>query len=334
VLDDLLHPGAGGASVAAVTVCRACEELIGRVEDAWPGGDADDALRRLRARIDGVLERPGAPAGGDADPAVPVMEVRCLGVTRIEAGGVPVDPPRRSRLVLQYLVAHGPRPVSRDVLLEAFWPGSSPAAARNSLNVAVTLLRRALRPAYGDRPVVVFGEEAYRIHPGIEVLVDRDRAARLVRDAAAARRDGDHPEAVRLLRAATALHRGPLFAEEPYEEWIVTMRRGAEAERLAALTDLGDSLAAIGDVDGSVEVLRAVLDAEPVREDVHRALMERFVRQGRPYLALRQFEECAEHLRRRLGAEPGGETWALRERIAGRAVTAASTARRRAVIAA
>ena len=112
----------------------------------------------------------------------------------------------------------------------------------------------------------------------------------------------------------------------------MTMRRGIEAARLSALTDLGDSLAAVGDVDGSVEVLRAVLDAEPVREDVHRALMERFVRQGRPYLALRQFDECAEHLRRRLGAQPAAETWALRDSIAGRAIPPAP--RRRAVIAA
>jgi DNA-binding SARP family transcriptional activator len=332
VLDDLWHPGAEGATVAAVTVCRACEELIGRVEDAWPGGDADDALRRLRARIDGLLERSGGTGDTVAGDPLPVIEVRCLGATRIEAGGVPVDPPRRSRLVLQYLIAHGGGPVPRDVLLETFWPGSSPAAARNSLNVAVTLLRRALRPAFGDRPAVVFGDEAYRIHPAVEVRVDRDRFDRLVRDAAVARRGGDHAEAVRLLRAAVELHRGPLFAEEPYEEWIVTMRRSVEAARLAALTDLGDSLGAIGDIDGSVEVLRAVLAAEPVREDVHRALMERFVGQGRPYLALRQFEECAEQLRRRLGAEPAAETWTLRERIAGRALP--SEPRRRAVIAA
>lgn len=114
MLDDLWHPGAEGATVAAVTVCRACEELIGRVEDAWPGGDADDALRKLRAHIDGLLERPGRADAEAAGEPLPVIEVRCLGVTRIEAGGVPVDPPRRSRLVLQYLVAHGGRPVPRD----------------------------------------------------------------------------------------------------------------------------------------------------------------------------------------------------------------------------
>lgn len=332
MLDDLWHPGAEGATVAAVTVCRACEDLIERVGDAWPGGEADEALRRLRARIDDLLARPGGDGDAAAGQPLPVIEVRCLGATRIEAAGIGIDPPRRSRLVLQYLATHGGGPVPRDVLLETFWPASSPAAARNSLNVAVTLLRRALRPAFGDRPVIVFGDEAYRIHPSVEVRMDRDRFDRLVRDASAARRAGDHAEAVRLLQAAADLHRGPLFADEPYEEWIVGMRRILEAARLSALTDLGDSLAAIGDLDGSVEVLRAVLDAEPVREDVHRALMERFVRQGRPYLALRQFEECAQHLRRRLAAEPAPETWALRERIAGRAVPPGS--RRRAVIAA
>ena len=331
MLDDLWHPGAEGATVAAVTVCRACEELIGRVEDAWPGGDADAALERLRARIDTLLRRDALPEPRAASD-LPVIEVNCLGVTRIEAGGMPVDPPRRSRLVLQYLIAHRSRPVPREVLLEAFWPGSSPAAARNSLNVAVTLLRRALRPAFGDQPVVVFGDEAYRIDPAIEVRIDRDRFERLVREAGASRRAGDHAEAVRLLRAATGLHRGPLFAEEPYEDWIVAMRRSVEAARLSALTDLGESLAALGSIDESIEVHREILEAEPVREDVHRALMACFAAQGRPYLALRQFDDCMEQLRRRLGVEPAPETWAVRERIARRAVGVAP--RKQAVIAA
>jgi DNA-binding SARP family transcriptional activator len=172
------------------------------------------------------------------------LEVHCLGVTRIVAGGVRVDPPRRSRLVLQYLVAHRPGPVARDLLLETFWPGSSGAAARNSLNVAVTLLRRSLRPGLGDRPVVVFHDGAYRIDPGVEVWVDRERSARLVREGAARLRAGDDAEAVLLLRAAESLHRGPLFAEEPYEDWIVRLRRTVEAERLVLLTALRESLAA------------------------------------------------------------------------------------------
>jgi len=49
--------------------------------------------------------------------------------------------------VLKYLIAHRDRWVSREQLMETFWPGSAVDAARNSLNVAVHGLRRALRTA-------------------------------------------------------------------------------------------------------------------------------------------------------------------------------------------
>ena len=168
------------STVAAVTVCRACEDLLERVGSTWPGGDADLALERLRSRVDALLARSPEPPSA-ACAGAPALEVRCLGPTRLRAGGVEIAPPRRSRLVLQYLVAHRRRPVPRDVLIETFWPGSAPAAARNSLNVAVTLLRRAFRPTHGDCPVVVFRDEAYLLDPGLEVRVDREELVRLAR---------------------------------------------------------------------------------------------------------------------------------------------------------
>lgn len=317
MLDPRWHADAQGASTAAVAICGVCEDLLARVGGPWPGGDAERALERLRARVDALLGEP--PPVVPAPPAPPRLEVRSLGPTVLTAGGRVIDPPRRSRLVLQYLVAHRARPVAREVLLEAFWPGSPPAAARNSLNVAVTLLRRALRPVYGDHPVVVFRDEAYGLHPALEVRVDREEFDLLVRRGAECRRAGDHAEAARLLGSARDLYAGPLFADEPYEEWIVAMRRELEADRLTMLTDLGRSLAAVGEIPAGAQVLREVLAAEPEREDVHRMLMELHAAEGRGYLALRQFDACRDALRRSFGMEPGPETHAARERILRRA---------------
>ncbi len=313
MLDDRWHADAQGVSAAAVTICGACEDLLARMGAPWPGGDAERALERLRARVDALLRAPEPAAA--SGPGPPRLEVRALGPTVLRAAGRILDPPRRSRLVLQYLVAHRARPVAREVLLETFWPGSSPAAARNSLNVAVTLLRRALRPAYGEHPVIVFRDEAYHLDPALEVRLDRDEFDGLVRRGAECRRAGDHAEAVRLLSAARALYAGPLFADEPYEEWIVALRRATEADHLAMLTDLGQSLAAVGAAQEGAEALRAVLAVEPEREDVHRLLMELHAAEGRGYLALRQFEACRDALRRSFGMEPGPETHAARERI-------------------
>ncbi|HSI31743.1 MAG TPA: hypothetical protein VK951_10465, partial [Miltoncostaeaceae bacterium] len=93
-----------GSVTAAIAACRACEEILAGVGGEWPGGDAERALGRLRERVDCLLAR--ASAAGSRDCAEgPALEVRCLGPTRLTAGGTVIAPPRRSRLVLQYLVA-------------------------------------------------------------------------------------------------------------------------------------------------------------------------------------------------------------------------------------
>jgi DNA-binding SARP family transcriptional activator len=173
------------------------------------------------------------------------------------------------------------------VLLEAFWPGSSPRAARNSLNVAITLLRRAFRPVYGDCPVVVFRDEAYALEPGLDVWVDHEEFARLASEGDRLRRAGDLAEAVSAYRRADALYGGPLFEEEPYEDWIVTARREVEGEHLDVLGHLGDCLASLGDHETSAEAYRRILAAEPHRDDVRRLLAERYEALGRPGLAQR-----------------------------------------------
>lgn len=277
--------GAPRSAIDAADACRELEQLLAGV-GTWPGGDADRALQSLRARIDGLLARSEA-AGSRACAQGPALEVRCLGPTRLTAGGAAIAPPRRSRLVLQYLVAHRRRPVPRDVLLEAFWPGSPPRAARNSLNVAVTLLRRAFRPVYGDCPAVVFRDEAYALDPGLDVRVDREEHCRLIRHGDGLRRAGDLAGAVAAYRAADALYGGPLFEDEPYEEWIVTARREVEGQQLDALAHLGDCLAGLGDHEASADAYRRILAAEPHRDDIRALLAERYDALGRPGLALR-----------------------------------------------
>jgi SARP family transcriptional regulator, regulator of embCAB operon len=278
----------GSVTTTAAAVCRTCEELLERVEGEWPGGEADRALERLRARVEGLLARsPATASTSTACAEGPALEVTCLGPTRLTASGAPVAPPRRSRLVLQYLIAHRRRPVQRDVLLEAFWPGSSPRAARNSLNVAITLLRRAFRPAYGDCPIVVFRDEAYSLAPGLEVRVDYEAFVRHMREGDALRRAGELREAVAAYRRADALYGGPLCEDEPYEEWIVTARREVEAQHLDVLGHLGDCLASLGDHEASAAAYRRILAVEPHRDDVRDLLAERYAAMGRPGLALR-----------------------------------------------
>ena len=80
----------------------------------------------------------------------PLLSARVLGRFSVMLDGHPVDTlsSRRTRNVLAYLLTHRRVPVPRDVLMDAFWPHADPEAARNSLHVALTGVRHALRCAW------------------------------------------------------------------------------------------------------------------------------------------------------------------------------------------
>lgn len=85
-----------------------------------------------------------------ADHRRPLLAAHFLGTFQVTIDGVLVDTTsrRRTRHVLAYPLAHRRAPVPRDVLIEALWPGTAPAAARNSLHVALSHVRQALRAAH------------------------------------------------------------------------------------------------------------------------------------------------------------------------------------------
>jgi DNA-binding SARP family transcriptional activator len=259
------------------------------------------------------------PRAAPAAPAAPALAVGCLGRLRLSADGaeLPWRPVRRGRAIFQYLVAHRRRPVARDELAEVFWPGSSPAAARNCLNTSLSILRSGLRDVLGDLPVVVHRDGAYSLDAGLDLTVDAEELEDLAAEGARLRRAGDLEAAARAYREAAALYAGDLFEDDPYEEWLSGRRRYLRETFLTVLGELADCESALGDPSAAIAVCRQALLVEPEREDVHRRLMAAYARVGQRAQALRQYVVCADALRRRLLAEPSPETVALLERIRG-----------------
>lgn len=249
--------------------------------------------------------------------AAPALAIGCLGRLRLSADGVelPWRPVRRGRAIFQYMVAHRRRAVARDELAEVFWPGSSAPAARNCLNTSLSILRSGLRDVLGDLPVVVHRDGAYRIDGTLDVTVDAEDFEELAAEGARLRRERDLEGAARAYRKAAALYAGDLFEDDPYEDWMTVQRRYLRETHLTILGELADCEAALADPSAAIAVCRQALLVEPEREDVHRRLMAAYARVGQRALALRQFEVCADALRRRLRTEPSPETLALHERI-------------------
>jgi DNA-binding SARP family transcriptional activator len=259
----------------------------------------------------------GRPLG---EPDGHLLTVHLLGQLEVRLDGVAVDgwPSGRGRSLLKYLVTHRDPWPRREQLMEAFWPEAAPAAARNSLNVAVHGLRRAFRDSAGASAgvqVVVLEDGAYRLGPGVALWLDTDEFELQVAGGRRREAAGDLAGAAAAYERALALYQGDFLADDPYEDWPVTTRE----QLLLAYLDVLDRLSGLffgqHQYGACVALCRLLVERDPCREDAHRRLMRCFTRQGQPHLALRQYQACADALAQDLGVDPEPATVSLAQQV-------------------
>jgi DNA-binding SARP family transcriptional activator len=216
--------------------------------------------------------------------------------------------------LLKFLMIQRPKPVTRGMLIAAFWPGVPLASAKNRLHVALYGLRTDLRRVC-SKPVVIHDRDTYTINPELTVWLDVEEFTRLKAAGTKLARTGSRDEAIRALQAASSLYQGDLMEDTPYAEWAA-----AERERLAtAYVDLLAQLARMYFDDGryqaSVDTCRRLLARDPCWEQAHRLVMRSYLRLDEPHRAMAQFELCKRTLHTRLGMTPDPTTVALYESI-------------------
>ena len=258
----------------------------------------------------------GRVGGQLGEPDGHLLTVHLLGQLEVRLDDLAVEgwPSGRGRSLLKYLVTHRDPWPRREQLMEAFWPEAAPAAARNSLNVAVHGLRRAFRDSAGAQ-VVVLEDGAYRLGPGVALWLDTDEFELQVTGGRRREAAGDLAGAAAAYERALALYQGDFLADDPYEDWAVTTRE----HLLLAYLDVLDRLSGLAfgqhQYGACVALCRLLVERDPCREDAHRRLMRCFTRQGQPHLALRQYQACADALAQDLGVDPDPATVALAQQI-------------------
>jgi DNA-binding SARP family transcriptional activator len=275
--------------------------------------DEQHAALEARHRIETRMRTTGRhPAGGTAGAAA--LTVYCLGPMQVYRDGRLLEPwpNRRAKSVFKYLVTHRPRPVPKEHLMDWFWPDAQQGAARNNLNVAIHGLRRFLRAGDGNVSHILFKGDCYMLNPALALWVDIEEFDRWV---AIARRDSSGASTMAPLEAAEALYRGPLFEDEPFDEWCSGLRRSLQDTYLDVLERLRDYGFRSGDYAACVTAAHKILALEPAHEKSHRTLMRCYARQGRYSLALRQFQDYVGDLRATLDLPPSELATQLYARI-------------------
>lgn len=214
--------------------------------------------------------------------------------------GLPVSlPTRKAQGLVAYLALPTGQFHSREKLAGLLWGRSADEQARSSLRQTLSGLRRTL--AEHDADVLVSRGESLALDAsGVDSDVSRLEAALAGASAAELPRAGE-------------LYRGELLEgfslhEEAFEEWLEGERRRLREVAVQAMAKELDHCLSCEAVERGIAVAGRLLALEPLREDVHRSLMQLYVQAGRRGTALQQYEHCRSILRRELGIRPEPET--------------------------
>ena len=227
------------------------------------------------------------------------MHARILGSVQLEEGGrrIPMGGVRQ-RAVLVSLLLHANEVVPSEQLLMDLWGEDSPLSAANSLQAAISRLRRVLPPG---RLITRAPGYALRIFP--EEL-DVRQFEQLVSEGREALTAGSAEQAARTLRQALSLWQGPALADFRYEPFAQAEIVRLEELHLTCLEERVEADLALGSASVLVAELRRLVSEHPLRERLRGQLMLALYRDGRQTEALEVYREFRSVLRDELGLDP------------------------------
>jgi SARP family transcriptional regulator, regulator of embCAB operon len=265
--------------------------------------------RRPTAQVTGP--RPSVGTGFGA--ATRRTRIELFGRLTVEIRGQALEahlPGRQGRMVLAYLAANRGRPVSRDELMGALWPGTAPAAPGPALSTVLTRLRRSL----GDG--VLEGRYDLWLRLPADAWVDLEAIEKHAARAETALPRRDLNGALEAGREALALSAARLLPEF-VDPWVEERRRELEERRCAMFEVCARAGLALGDheLGGAERVARALVTQNPYRESGYALLMKIHAARGDVAEALRVYDKLRRLLREELGIVPSRTLVELNDRL-------------------
>ncbi len=179
---------------------------------------------------------------------------------------------------------------------------------RNRLNTTLWRLRAVLKTLHFP-PDAILHSSRHQISltPEPYVRSDFEIFQKLIRQA---QFEPDVVHQAHLLRQALAYCTGN-FCEGIFTEWCLAERERLTRLRLRAMGQLMHCLMKTGALVEAAEIGQEILQTDPLREEVHRALIQCYGQRQLYGRALRQFHLCAELLLKELNVSPMPETTRL-----------------------
>ena len=229
--------------------------------------------------------------------ALPVF-VDDLGRTRLFIGERVIEITSLRRKVASLVVYLMTRPgftATREQVLEALWPDSTPSVGTNSLHQTIYFLRRDLEPGYTDEL-----SPGYVRLEGELVWLD----PQLVDSASHRFASISSSTELEVIVSAIRQYRGRFAPEFEYEEWAIATRDALHAAYLQVVDRALKEFVAVRAWREAADVARLALAVDPAADEIERSLIAVYERSGAHAAAAEQYAHFAIGQREELGVEP------------------------------
>ncbi len=284
-----------------------------------PFGAPKEEMVKLPLSLSGFTAGMTALAEASPADALPAFNIYCLGAFRVYQGDQLISswPSRKGRSILQYLLLHRAIPVSKDILMETFWPEGDPDDTRRNLHQAIYSLRQSLRQYQPDLQPIIFNQDAYSLNPDIVIRLDFEEFENHSRNGQKLEAANQLDRAIGEYGVAVSYYQGDFLEEDLYEDWPTTPRDNLRNLFITVANRLGDYYWDQSEFSASIALSQVILTKDNCNEGAHRRLMRCYAAMGQRHLAIRQYLSCVQALKVELDLVPSEETTDLYQAIAG-----------------
>jgi len=217
--------------------------------------------------------------------------------------------------ILKYLLANHDKRVTKDTLMDIFWPDAPPESARRNLHQAIYSLRQTLIEIRPDFQHILYEADTYILNPELTTWIDYSEFDQHFHVGRQLESTGDMRAAMDAYAISEELYGGDFLEEELYETWMIPKRQVYQNCYVFVTNRLSDHFWRRGDLSTAVTYCRKLLTKDNCHEETHRRLIQCYMAQGQLQLAIRQYFTCVNYLQDELSVDPSPETNALYDHL-------------------
>ena len=234
-----------------------------------------------------------------------VLHVQMLGVFNVKYGDKPLSLGRntatKSMKLLQILLYHVDKGISREELLEALYGREELTDASNNLRVTVHRLKKLLIDAgLPEYDYITIKKGIYQWDSPMEVSVDVLEMSRLIENAD---NESDEKKKIEMLENACHMYVGDFLSNMSGEEWVVMEAIRYKNMYSDALHTVCDWKISNGEYESALKLCAPACEMYPF-DEWQSVKIDCYIAMHRYKEALKEYEETAKLLIEELGVSP------------------------------